>query len=92
MLKRLSPNTSATELTFTFEAVTLRAAAGSSIATALLQNGVDCFRHSVRSNSPRMPYCLMGACFECTVLADGVPVQACLTPIVAGMSIEREVS
>ncbi len=31
----------------------------------------------------------MGACQECVLLVDGVLRQACLTPVTAGMRIER---
>ncbi len=31
----------------------------------------------------------MGACQECVLLVDGVLRQACMTPVTAGMRVER---
>ncbi len=62
-----------------------------SVAAALLSAGFDRNRESPVSRAPRAPYCMMGACFECLVVIDGVPDQrACMTPVRAGMCIERQ--
>lgn len=61
---------------------------GISVAAALLSNGVSCFRSSVVSGEPRAPYCMMGVCFECLVMIDGVQNrQSCLTEVREGMVI-----
>jgi D-hydroxyproline dehydrogenase subunit gamma len=60
---------------------------GTSVAVALLQEGVYRFRTSVRGE-PRGPVCGMGTCFECRVTIDGRPHQrACLVACEAGMAI-----
>jgi predicted molibdopterin-dependent oxidoreductase YjgC len=65
--------------------------AGWSVAAALLSAGFDRNREAPVSGAPRGPYCMMGACFECLVVIDGVPDQrACMTPVHAGMRIERQ--
>ena len=35
----------------------------------------------------RGPYCNMGVCFECVIEVDGALVQACMTPVRAGMHV-----
>lgn len=63
---------------------------GETLATALLNNEDGPFRRSAVSNSPRMPFCLMGACFECLVEVDGLPnVQACMIQVRQGMKVRR---
>lgn len=62
-----------------------------SVAAALLAGGVSRFRATPVSGSPRAPYCMMGACFECLVEIDGVPSrQSCMVPVRAGMRIRSQ--
>jgi sarcosine oxidase subunit alpha len=64
------------------------AAAGASVAAALLGLGVRAFRTSVRGE-PRAPLCGMGICLECRVTIDGVAHRrACLVPVAAGMRVD----
>ncbi|MDZ7811258.1 MAG: (2Fe-2S)-binding protein [Arhodomonas sp.] len=65
----------------------VRAAAGESIAAALLAAGYRVTRRTAKSDSPRGPYCMMGACYECQVLVDGALMQACMTPVAEGMAV-----
>jgi sarcosine oxidase subunit alpha len=46
-------------------------------------------RDSPRTGEPRGAFCFMGACQECLVHVDGMPRQACMTPVRHGMVIER---
>ena len=65
--------------------------AGLSVAAAMLCAGVDTFRTTPVSGAPRGPYCLMGACFDCLVVIDGVQNrQACMVDVVDGMHIRRQ--
>lgn len=67
-------------------------AEGDNLAAALLQAGFEPFRTTPVSGSPRQPYCMMGVCFECLAVIDGVPnQQTCLAEVRAGMVIERQV-
>ncbi|MGN6319617.1 (2Fe-2S)-binding protein [Trinickia sp.] len=62
-----------------------------SVAAALLAAGVSRFRSTPVSGSPRAPYCMMGACFECLVEIDGVPSrQSCMVRVRAGMRIRSQ--
>ena len=64
----------------------LRAPAGQSLAAALIASGRSVLRSSP-GGSPRGVYCGIGVCQECRVVVDGAVVRACVTPVVAGMSV-----
>ena len=69
----------------------IRARAGDTVAGAMLAAGVDHFRTTPVTGSPRAPYCLMGVCFDCLVTIDGVGSrQACLVPVREGMAVETQ--
>ena len=66
---------------------TVRVPAGTTLAAALLDLGVEAFRRSVHG-APRAPLCGIGVCFECRVAIDGVPQRrACLAPVRDGMTV-----
>ncbi|MBS0527538.1 MAG: (2Fe-2S)-binding protein [Proteobacteria bacterium] len=70
----------------------IRARAGDTVAGAMLAAGVDRFRTTPVTESPRAPYCLMGVCFDCLVTIDGVGSrQACLVPVREGMAVETQI-
>jgi D-hydroxyproline dehydrogenase subunit gamma len=67
------------------------ARAGDTVAAAMLAAGIDRFRTTPVTESPRAPYCLMGVCFDCLVTIDGVGSrQACLVPVREGMMVETQ--
>ena len=71
-----------------FNGQALSVPAGISVAAALLMSGVERFRATPVSESPRAPYCMMGVCFECLVNIDGVPNrQSCLIDVADGMQV-----
>ena len=79
------------ELTITFAGRTLSARAGDTIASVLLAHGIYVTRSTAASGSPRGPYCMMGACFECLAVVDGrADVQTCLTPVRDGMVVRPQ--
>jgi D-hydroxyproline dehydrogenase subunit gamma len=62
---------------------------GMPLAAALLGAGLATFHHSVRADEPRGPLCLMGSCFQCIAVIDGVVNQrTCRLPVRAGMVVE----
>lgn len=75
----------------TIDGVPVTARVGESVAALLLVSGrLECRRTPARG-TPRGPYCLMGACFDCLVTIDGRPnVQACLVAVASGMRIETK--
>ena len=69
----------------------MTARAGDTVAAALLANGVEACRQTLVSGAPRGPYCMMGVCFECLVVIDGIGNrQGCLVPLAQGMRIETQ--
>jgi len=67
------------------------AEAGETLAAVLLRQSEIWSRTTPVSQSKRAPYCMMGVCFECLAEVDGVAsVQTCLTPVKAGMRVERQ--
>ncbi len=78
-------------VSLTFNGQPLSVPAGISVAAALLMSGVNRFRATPVSESPRAPYCMMGVCFECLVTIDGVPNrQSCLIEVTDGMRIHSQ--
>lgn len=62
-----------------------------SAAGAALRAGAGYTRTSPVTGEKRAPYCMMGVCFECLMVIDGVASrQACMVKVQAGMRIERQ--
>lgn len=57
------------------------------ISSALLAQGVNVFRHHVKDNSPQGIFCANGQCSQCMVIANGLPVKACMTAVTPDMQI-----
>ena len=83
----LEPEDDAVEITF--DGLTYTVPKGSNLAAALLVAGVSPFRTTPVSGAPRSPYCMMGACFDCLVVIDGITVQACMTEVREGLQVSR---
>ena len=61
---------------------------GASAAAAVLLAGARLIRETPISGAPRLPYCMMGVCFDCLAEIDGVAnCQACMIPATPGMRI-----
>jgi len=74
-----------------FDGKRIAASAGDTVAAAVLAASPGHTRTTPVSGAPRLPYCLMGACFECLMEIDGVPNrQACMTPVRDGMQVKRQ--
>lgn len=87
MFKRLANEDRGTVLV-EIDGVAFHARTGETVAAAVLAAGMIPSRTTPLSGSPRAPYCMMGACFECLVVVDGVPnVQGCMTLVAEGMNI-----
>lgn len=77
-------------LAFDFEGRRIEARPGQTIAAALIAAGVGAFRRDSEGN-PRMPFCGMGTCFECTMKVDGESmVRTCMTTVQGGAVVARE--
>lgn len=72
-----------------FDGAQLMLPEGMNLAAALLAADVTTFRKTPLSGSPRAPFCMMGACFDCLVEIDGVTRQACMQQVTADVVITR---
>ena len=64
---------------------------GASAAAALLLAGVTTTRETPISGSGRVPYCMMGVCFDCLAEIDGVANrQSCMIKATPRMRIRRQ--
>jgi hypothetical protein len=78
-------------LTVFVDGVPVVAEPNESVAAVLLRLSPSWSRTTPISGARRAPYCMIGVCFECLASVDGNPsVQTCLTPVRAGMHIERQ--
>ena len=89
MFKRLADDGAAVALTIDGKPVSARSV--DTVAAVLLAAGIDRCRTTPVTGAPRLPYCLMGVCFDCLVTIDGVGSrQACLVPVREGMKVETQ--
>jgi predicted molibdopterin-dependent oxidoreductase YjgC len=90
MFRRL-PEAAGDTIAFTIDGQRAHAFAGDTVAAALLLAGIDHCRTTPVSGARRAPYCMMGVCFECLVMIDGVGNrQACLIVVREGMRVETQ--
>ena len=60
-------------------------------ASAALKAGLGYTRTAPVTAEKRAPYCMMGVCFECLMVIDGMASrQACMVRVTPGMRIERQ--
>lgn len=70
----------------------VRVPEGGSAAAAVLLSGAPAIRTTPVGGAPRLPYCMIGVCFDCLAEIDGVANrQACLVPVAPGMRIEPQI-
>ncbi len=79
---------SSKNITFYWQGQPLIAKEGEMITSALFANGVKTFGHHSKDGAPQGIFCANGQCAQCLVIAEGVPVKACMTPVEAGMRVE----
>ena len=75
-------------VTFTFNGQELKAKSGEMISSALFAHGIHIFGHHNKDNSPQGMFCANGQCAQCLVIADGIPVKSCITPVAEGMKVK----
>ena len=73
---------------FTFDGNSLTGYEGMVISSALFLNKIQIFGHHVKDSSPQGIFCANGQCSQCNVIANGIPVKACMTPLKEGMIIK----
>jgi NADPH-dependent 2,4-dienoyl-CoA reductase/sulfur reductase-like enzyme/Fe-S-cluster-containing hydrogenase component 2/bacterioferritin-associated ferredoxin len=72
---------------FTWNGSALSGFEGEMISSALIANGVHIFGHHAKDGSPQGIFCANGQCSQCLVIADGLPVKACMTPLREGLTV-----
>lgn len=81
----------ATTVAVIVEGRPVRVPTGASAAAAVLSAGFHSFRETLVDGVGRVPYCMIGICFDCLVEIDGVPNrQGCLVAAQPGMRIRRQ--
>jgi len=79
-------------LGFTWNGSPMAGVEGDTVASALVAAGERIFTVHPASGQPRGGFCLVGRCSDCLVVVDGQPgVMACVTPLTAGLRVERQV-
>lgn len=90
MFRRLDKNPDK-QVSITINGKPFKAAAGETVAAAVLVSGFRQTRTTSISGSPRAPFCLMGVCYECLMVINGQPNQrACREYVAEGMCIESQ--
>jgi predicted molibdopterin-dependent oxidoreductase YjgC len=78
-------------ITIYVDGVAASAEPGETVAAVLLRQALYWSRTTPVTQSKRAPFCMMGVCFDCLAVVDGVAsVQTCLTPVRDGMKVERQ--
>lgn len=78
-------------VTVTIDGQTVEVPVGETVAAAVLASGLRHTRTTPVSDVPRLPFCLMGVCYECLMVINGQPNQrACKELVREGMTIERQ--
>jgi hypothetical protein len=76
------------KLTIYFDDEPIHAREGETVAACLLRAGALHFRTTPVSGSKRLPYCMIGHCFDCLVEVVGIGTrQACLSQVEDGMRV-----
>ena len=83
----LPPPTSET-VPFTWKGRPLTAKLGETISAALFAHGERVFSYHPKDHAPQGIFCANGQCAQCLVLADGLPVKACMELVRPGSRIE----
>ena len=75
-------------VSFAWNGEPLKGFLGEMISSALFANNVYIFGHHPKDKSPQGLFCANGQCSQCLVIANGLPVKACMTPLEEKMIIE----
>lgn len=86
-----SASAQAPALSLSVDGESVRAEPGDTVAAVLLRLAPPLSRTTLVKGSVRTPYCLMGVCFECLAVVDGVAsTQTCLVEVREGMCVHRQ--
>lgn len=89
MFRKINPS-SAQPLTLTIDGQTVTAESGETVAAVLMRQSEPTCRKTPVYGSPRAPFCMMGVCFDCMAIVDGLSsTQTCLITVNQDMCVER---
>lgn len=77
-----------TMVPFTWNGQQMKGYKGEMISSALIANGIHIFGHHHKDHSPQGIFCANGQCSQCMIIADGLSVKSCMTPLQEGMRFE----
>ncbi|MBN1879194.1 (2Fe-2S)-binding protein [bacterium] len=75
-------------ITFYWNRNAMTARRGEMISSALIANGISVFSRHHRDGTAQGIFCANGQCSKCMVIANGVPVKSCMTPVRENMIVE----
>lgn len=75
-------------VSFYFNKEKLKAQKGEMISSALIANGINVFGHHHKDGSAQGIFCANGQCAKCMVIANGVAVKSCMTPVSENMVVQ----
>jgi len=75
-------------ISFYFNGEKLQARRAEMISSALIANGINVFGHHHKDGSAQGIFCANGQCAKCTVIANGIAVKSCMTPLVENMIVQ----
>lgn len=79
------------DVTITVDGRRITAKPTDSVAAAMFAAGITACRTTVVEERPRGPYCMMGVCFDCLVMIDGIGSrQGCMARVRDGMVVESQ--
>ena len=73
---------------FVFDGKPCEALEGEMISSALFANGIKIFSRHHKDDAPQGIFCANGQCAQCSVIADGLTLKSCVTPVREGMRVE----
>ena len=82
------PIPSRPRVAFTWKGRTLEGLEGETLSSALFAAGIRVFGRHSKDGAAQGIFCANGQCSQCLVLADGVPVKACMELVRAGVRVE----
>ena len=76
-------------IVFRFDGLDIPAFEGESVSAALWASGIRSWSAGEAAGPPsRAIFCAMGVCQQCAVWIDGTRVEACRTPVRAGLVVQ----
>jgi len=86
-IRELNDNT----VTVNIEGEDVQVPVGETVAATVLVHNLGYTRTTPISGAHRTPLCMMGVCFECLMVIDGLAnVRACQVQVAEGMKIRRQ--